>query len=270
MRVTSACASAAGASLTLSAPRNCRIAARSCAIRLIEDPSASAWPLISASLSPVSQLRGQRLRQVGLHAHTLGPFDHGDAVAQDLLLGHGQEAVDADRGEADKDRQAGEDHEDELQLGVETSGAHEVCISARSPCRNDPAGVRWQDVCRRASACVLVPHFKDEYWLSVAHGIERRAEQRGLEVRFFEAGGYRALPRQLAQLADCADLQPGAILIGAVSSDAPELLAAVAAAATRQPVIGLVNALHSEALAARIGVDSFEMGHKLGAHLATR
>lgn len=118
--------------------------------------------------------------------------------------------------------------------------------------------------------CVLVPHFKDEYWLSVAHGIERRAEQRGLDVRFFEAGGYRALPRQLAQLADCADLQPGAILIGAVSSDAPELLAAVAAAATRQPVIGLVNELHSEALAARIGVDWFEMGHKLGAHLATR
>ena len=34
---------------------------------------------------------------------------------------------------------------------------------------------------------------------------------------------------------------------------APELLAAVAAAATRQPVIGLVNELHSEALAARIG-----------------
>lgn len=118
--------------------------------------------------------------------------------------------------------------------------------------------------------CVLVPHFKDEYWLSVAHGIELRAKARGLEVRFFEAGGYRALPLQLKQLADCGDLRPGAILIGAVSSDAPELLAAVATAAAQQPVIGLVNALHSDALAARVGVDWTEMGRKLGTHLATR
>ena len=76
--------------------------------------------------------------------------------------------------------------------------------------------------------CVLVPHFKDEYWLSVANGIETRAALRGLHVRFFEAGGYRALQGQIAQLDSCQALQPGAILIGAVSSDDPALLAAVA------------------------------------------
>lgn len=35
--------------------------------------------------------------------------------------------------------------------------------------------------------CVLVPHFKDEYWLSVAYGIETRAAETGLTVHFFEA-----------------------------------------------------------------------------------
>ena len=38
--------------------------------------------------------------------------------------------------------------------------------------------------------CVLVPHFKDEYWLSVAYGIEQQSAERRLSVRVFEAGGY--------------------------------------------------------------------------------
>ena len=50
--------------------------------------------------------------------------------------------------------------------------------------------------------CVLVPHFKDEYWLSVAYGIEARAKEKGLTVHFFEAGGYRALSHQVEQIAD--------------------------------------------------------------------
>lgn len=118
--------------------------------------------------------------------------------------------------------------------------------------------------------CVLVPHFKDEYWLSVAYGLEKRAEETGLTVRFFEAGGYNALARQITQLDTCATLGPGAILIGAVSSDAPDLLAAVQKAARGRPVIGLVNELHSDALSARIGVDWSEMGLLLGRHLAER
>lgn len=118
--------------------------------------------------------------------------------------------------------------------------------------------------------CVLVPHFKDEYWLSVAHGLEQRSAEQGLSVRFFEAGGYDALANQIEQIGTCTDLEPGAILIGAVSSDAPELLAAVQEAAETQPVIGLVNELHSDALAARVGVDWFDMGLVLGRHLAAR
>lgn len=118
------------------------------------------------------------------------------------------------------------------------------------------------------SLCVLVPHFKDEYWLSVAYGLEQRSGELGLSVRFFEAGGYNALQNQLDQIRACKALEPGAILIGAVSSDAPELLAAVKDAAQSLPVIGLVNDLHSDALATRVGVDWADMGRGLGLHLA--
>ncbi|MFD1810416.1 TMAO reductase system periplasmic protein TorT [Gemmobacter lanyuensis] len=117
---------------------------------------------------------------------------------------------------------------------------------------------------------MLVPHFKDEYWLSVAYGLEQRAAELGLSLRFFEAGGYDALQTQVTQLSECADLDPGAILIGAVSSDAPALLVALDRAAEAHPVIGLVNELHSDALVARIGVDWAEMGRLLGQSLAAR
>ncbi|MFD1330191.1 TMAO reductase system periplasmic protein TorT [Mycoplana ramosa] len=117
--------------------------------------------------------------------------------------------------------------------------------------------------------CVLVPHFKDEYWLSVAYGIETRAQEKGLSLHFFEAGGYRALSRQIQQIAACEKLDAGSILIGAVSADDQELLETVSRAATRRPVIGLVNELHSHALMARVGVDWSDMGLLLGKHLAS-
>lgn len=118
--------------------------------------------------------------------------------------------------------------------------------------------------------CVLVPHFKDEYWLSVAYGLEQRAADSGLALRFFEAGGYDALDQQIGQLSACAELQADVILIGTVSSEAPGLLAAVARAASERPVIGLVNELHSPALTARVGVDWEDMGFALGGRLAAR
>lgn len=121
---------------------------------------------------------------------------------------------------------------------------------------------------RERSFCVLVPHFKDEYWLSVAYGIEQAARRHGVTPRFFEAGGYGARERQLSQLETCERLGVEAILIGAVTSDHPDLLAAVERAAGAVPVVALVNALHSDALSARIGVDWRDMGLELGRFLA--
>lgn len=115
---------------------------------------------------------------------------------------------------------------------------------------------------------MLVPHFKDEYWLSVGFGLEQEARAAGLALHFHEAGGYRARENQIAQLDACAAAGAEAILIGTVTSDHPDLLAAVARAATKAPVYALVNALDSDALSGRVGVDWREMGLTVGRALA--
>ncbi|MBB3987784.1 protein TorT [Sagittula marina] len=117
--------------------------------------------------------------------------------------------------------------------------------------------------------CVLVPHFKDEYWLSVAYGLEQEAARQNADLLMYEAGGYGAKARQIEQLAACADRGVDAILIGAVTQDDPALRDAIAASAHDVPIFGLVNDVESDALQDRIGVDWHDMGLIIGRHLAT-
>ena len=116
--------------------------------------------------------------------------------------------------------------------------------------------------------CVLVPHFKDEYWLSVGYGMEQEAARQNVELLIYEAGGYRARAEQITQLQDCAARGVDAILIGAVSSDHPDLIDAISKVAQEIPVFALVNELHSAALSGRVGVDWYDMGLAIGQHLA--
>ena len=116
--------------------------------------------------------------------------------------------------------------------------------------------------------CVLVPHFKDEYWLSVGYGLEQEARQHDVALLFFEAGGYRSRTTQIDQLKDCAMRGVDAILIGAVTSDHADLLSAIRAVSVQVPVFGLVNELGSSDLSGRIGVDWQQMGLVLGRYLA--
>ncbi|WP_347309666.1 TMAO reductase system periplasmic protein TorT [Defluviimonas sp. SAOS-178_SWC] len=118
--------------------------------------------------------------------------------------------------------------------------------------------------------CVLVPHFKDEYWLSVAYGVSTEAETLGLSPRFLEAGGYRAVRRQTEQIAACTASGAAAMVIGVVSSDDPELLQAISDAARVIPVVGFVNESRSTALAGFVGVDWRVMGSRIGDYLARR
>ncbi|NDW54256.1 TMAO reductase system periplasmic protein TorT [Aliiroseovarius sp. PrR006] len=120
------------------------------------------------------------------------------------------------------------------------------------------------------SICVLVPHFKDEYWLSVGYGLEHEAQGHTLDLLFYEAGGYQSLDSQISQLNECAARQVDAILIGAVSSDHPDLLSAIHDVSEKLPVFGLVNELHSKDLSGRIGVDWRQMGQVLGDYLASK
>lgn len=124
------------------------------------------------------------------------------------------------------------------------------------------------DAGARPLFCVLVPHFKDEYWLSVGYGLEDEAKHQNVDLLLFEAGGYRARDTQIAQLETCVQRGAQAILIGAVTSDHTDLIDAVAKVAERVPVYGLVNELHAQALRGRIGVDWSDMGSALGLYLS--
>ncbi len=121
-----------------------------------------------------------------------------------------------------------------------------------------------------ASICVLVPHFKDEYWVSVGYGLDRAAQAQGVVLSLHEAGGYRATDQQVAQIDECLAKGAEVILIGAVQADDPALLAALARAAKQVPVVGLVNALDFPGLSGQIGVDWAEMGRVVGLALADR
>ncbi len=120
----------------------------------------------------------------------------------------------------------------------------------------------------RALICVLVPHFKDEYWLSTGYGLEQQAAKRGVDLLFFEAGGYGAREQQINQLTDCAATGSDAILIGAVTSDHPDLIDAIDHVSTRIPVFGLVNELHAATLGGQTGVDWADMGFAVGHYIA--
>lgn len=116
--------------------------------------------------------------------------------------------------------------------------------------------------------CVIVPHFKDEYWLSVGYGLEQAAQAEGAELMIHVSGGYHSLDRQIALLDACVAAGSDAILIGAVSADDPTLIAAVEATEARLPVLALVNELDAQGLAAWIGVDWHRMGASVGHYLA--
>lgn len=118
--------------------------------------------------------------------------------------------------------------------------------------------------------CVVVPHFKDEYWLSVGYGLKNQADILGVELQVFESGGYDAVERQIELLNACVERNTDAILIGAVSADDPRLLKAVDQAAAKIPVLALVNALYSDDLSGAIGVDWSDMGKEVGYFLSQR
>ena len=118
--------------------------------------------------------------------------------------------------------------------------------------------------------CVIVPHFKDEYWLSVGFGLRGAADADNTELLTYESGGYHSLERQIALLGTCETSGADAILIGAVSANDPRLTRAIAQTAETVPVLALVNALDAPGLSGWIGVDWHGMGLAVGTFLAAR
>ncbi len=148
--------------------------------------------------------------------------------------------------------------------------AYALAVAAAIGLYAPPDAVEAEGAQQAQPICIVVPHFKDEYWLSVGFGLREEARRTGAELLIHESGGYHALDRQVALLDTCRARGAGAVLLGAVSADDPSLLEAVARSAREMPVLALVNELRAPDLAGAIGVDWRDMGRAVGDFLATR
>ncbi len=116
--------------------------------------------------------------------------------------------------------------------------------------------------------CVLYPHLKDAYWLSVNYGMVEEALRLGVAFDVFEAGGYPNLTRQNDQLKGCASEEFDAVILGAVSYAG--LTAEVERIARLKPVIAAVNDIDDSGITAKASVPWTEMGAAAGRFLAER
>ncbi len=114
--------------------------------------------------------------------------------------------------------------------------------------------------------CILYPHLKDAYWLSVNYGMVEEARRLGVSFDLFEAGGYPNLERQREQLAACADDDFDAVILGTVSYDG--LTEEVERIAALKPVIATVNDIDDRGITAKASVPWREMGAAAGRFIA--
>lgn len=116
--------------------------------------------------------------------------------------------------------------------------------------------------------CILYPHLKDSYWLSVNHGMAEEARRLGVGFTLYEAGGYPNLARQIEQAEACAASGADAIIVGTVSYDG--LTPVLTKIAAEIPVIATVNDIAPEGISAKALVPWREMGAAAGEVLAKR
>lgn len=116
--------------------------------------------------------------------------------------------------------------------------------------------------------CVLYPHLKDAYWLSVNFGMREEAVRLGVGFDVYEAGGYPNVARQLDQLKDCESDEFDAVILGTVSYD--QLTPEVERIAREKPVIAAVNDIDDSGIAAKASVPWYDMGAAAGQFIAQR
>lgn len=116
--------------------------------------------------------------------------------------------------------------------------------------------------------CILYPHLKDAYWLSVNYGMVVEAQRLGVAFDVFEAGGYPNLARQIDQLEGCASDEFDAVILGAVSYEG--LTPTVERLARSKPVIAAVNDIDDSGITAKASVPWAEMGAAAGRLIAAR
>ncbi|EYD78118.1 hypothetical protein Rumeso_00286 [Rubellimicrobium mesophilum DSM 19309] len=116
--------------------------------------------------------------------------------------------------------------------------------------------------------CILYPHLKDAYWLSVNYGMVEEARRLGISFTLYEAGGYPNLDRQIEQARQCGESGADAMILGTVSFDG--LTPTVEEAARHMPVIAAVNDIDDRGITAKASVPWREMGAAAGRVIAER
>lgn len=129
----------------------------------------------------------------------------------------------------------------------------------------------YQPQARAAKAwhlCVVYPHLKDAYWLSVNFGMTQEAERQGVTFELLEAGGYPNVARQQRLIEQCAASKPHAVIVGSVSyAGFSEQFQQIA---QTLPVVAAVNDVANPGISAKAGVSWVSMGQAAGAYLAKR
>ena len=118
--------------------------------------------------------------------------------------------------------------------------------------------------------CAIVPHVKDEYWLSVGYGMVEEARRLGVALNISETGGYRSADQQASRIDACRAEGADAIVLGSVGYDTPQIAAAIDRAAPKTPVVAAINDVGFRAVAAKVGVSWRDMGLQVGEFLARR
>jgi len=121
---------------------------------------------------------------------------------------------------------------------------------------------------RKWHLCILYPHLKDDYWLSVNYGMVEEARRLGVSFALNEAGGYPNNARQNMQLRTCMQSGADAIILGTVTYDGH--LETVLQASALMPVIAVVNDIDPRGITAKSAVSWVEMGASAGRYLAER
>lgn len=104
-----------------------------------------------------------------------------------------------------------------------------------------------------------VPNLASSFWISSSYGLEDEAAKLGAKVIKVNAGGDANSAQQIAQIQDLVQRRVDAIVVGATNGDA--LRAVVEQAVARGiPVIGLSSPPNSDALAAIVSADHYDMG----------
>lgn len=103
------------------------------------------------------------------------------------------------------------------------------------------------------------PDLAESFWLSMSYGVDKAAEEEGVEIARVSAGGDANADRQISQLQDLIQRGVDAIIVGATDGDAVRSVVDQAAA-QNIPVVGLSSIPNTDTIVSAVGADHYGMG----------